>query len=48
MFSDFEFAIDEMLDYIKVNGNLDNFEEYFSTNYKEVYGRILNIYGENH
>lgn len=47
MFSDFEVVIEAMFDYIKVNGNLDNFEEYFLSNHNEVYNRI-NGYQFNH
>ena len=48
MYDDLETYLNAIVDYVEQNGNLDDFNNYFSTNYKEVYGRILNIYGENH
>ena len=48
MADDFETLFDVTVRYVEVNGNLDNFEYYFLTNYREIYDRIDNIYDENH
>lgn len=48
MYDDLEIYLGAIVAYVEVHGNLDDFNNYFLTNYKEVYDRILNIYGENH
>jgi len=48
MYEDLETYLSAMIDYVEVHGNLDDFNNYFLNNYKEIYDRILNIYGDNH
>lgn len=48
MYEDLETYLIVLVRYVEEHGNLDNFNDYFYSYYRDLYDRIDNIYGENH